>query len=258
MKIKLLPFIPLLLTSAYTHAQNLSKLEVGKKDIHVVTSNILQIDTLIMHDKSTLLFPSGQHNTLKVKYASIADNCTISSAGTNGKAGKLGVDGENGTDAGGLDIDVHLVQLGSLTVDTRGGSGGNGYRGKNGRKPRTEIHTNKVDDGKGGVTTVTTEHIVDGTAGEQGTAPGVGGNGGDITFRYSTGGFIPNFNRSDAKRSIFLLYQAGKTGKPGRDGISYGRGEGRYGTVHQTPDKERKDGKLLIEKRDSSAPAAAQ
>ncbi|MCX2740078.1 hypothetical protein [Pontibacter anaerobius] len=91
--------------------------------------------------------------------------------------------------------------------------------------------------------------VIEGTAGEWGTAPGSGGNGGDVTLRYSTSGFTPNFNRKDAPHSITVLYQAGLAGKRGRDGVSYEGSLSRQSMSYQPSHNELRDGTVQLEKK---------
>lgn len=233
--------------SVMAQAQHIRKLEVPKKQVYIVAASHLQIDTLILHDKATLQFAPEQQHTLKVKYSYIGDKCTITATGENGKHGRLGVSGEGGSSGGSIALDMHFMKLGSLTIDTRGGNGGDGYIGKHGKAPRIEVNTIRVADGKGGYTIVEKEHLVDGTSGEHGTAPGAGGNGGDLILSYSSNGFIPILNRDDAPHSVTVLYQAGEDGKQGQDGVSFTTGNGHIGNSYQAFG-EPKDGKINISK----------
>ncbi|WP_299758631.1 hypothetical protein [uncultured Pontibacter sp.] len=153
----------LLLLPLSTQAQRIAKLEIGKKETYTVAGNLLQVDTLILHDKGMIRFAEGQQHLLEVQLAYIGEGCTITAAGTNGKSGSLGRNGEDGTDARSQRIKMILVKLGSLTLDTRGGTGGDGYRGKKGRMWREETFTRQEPNGKGGYTTVTYTEMMDGT-----------------------------------------------------------------------------------------------
>ncbi|WP_347156892.1 hypothetical protein [Pontibacter chitinilyticus] len=85
-----------------------------------------------MHDKSTIGFTPESKALLSAKVAYVGDNCTIAANGSKGENGEKDTDKATGEDGGNLKIDVHFIALGSLTIDTRGGNGGNGYKGKNG------------------------------------------------------------------------------------------------------------------------------
>ncbi|CAM3765551.1 hypothetical protein POKO110462_18845 [Pontibacter korlensis] len=225
-----------LLFQTNTSAQQLSKLEVGQKETYVVAGNVLQVDTLILHDKATLKFPSGQQSSLKVAHAVIGQQCTITAAGQDGSPGRLNNNGGDGQDAGHLHLEMHLAKLGSLTIDTRGGKGGNGYVGKNGMKASAPLNAPRTR-----------------TSGEIGTAPGVGGNGGNVTLYYSTSGFTPIFNHKVAPQRINIFYQAGVVGANGRDGTSYYKDDrGRPGLSYSPRSKDHIDGKVQIERVDAS------
>ncbi|MCX2740077.1 hypothetical protein [Pontibacter anaerobius] len=126
--LKLLLTAPLAVLALPTLAQqeHIGKLEVEKNEIYVAQATDLRIDTLILHQNASIRFAAGEHSTLQVQHGFIGKDCVILSAGENGMRGKLGADGIAGTDAGSLAIDIHLEQLGSLTIDTRGGNGGDG------------------------------------------------------------------------------------------------------------------------------------
>ncbi|MDX5437660.1 MAG: hypothetical protein LPK03_10720 [Pontibacter sp.] len=233
---------------ALAQQEHIGKLIVDKKKVFTAPVTHLRIDTLVLHNNASIQFAAGENNTLEVKHGYIGNNCSILAIGANGKNGSLGSNGADGSAAGHLSLDIHLEQLGNLTIDTRGGNGGDGYVGRNGRRQREETHTQRVPNGKGGYTTVIKEVIIDGTAGEQGTAPGLGGNGGNLVFRYSTSGFVPNFNRTDAPHSITLFYQAGQPGNTGKDGVSHERGLQQLGMKYQPAHKALHDGTVKIEK----------
>lgn len=99
--------------------QHISKLEIGKKKKKVFTSRdstlTLIIDTLIMKDKSKMIFYGKKSVTLKVKHAIIGHNTFI--FGTDGK--------NNGSD---MDITIHFTQLKSLAVSALGLDAFNGTR----------------------------------------------------------------------------------------------------------------------------------
>ncbi|MBK1441486.1 hypothetical protein JHJ32_15925 [Parapedobacter sp. ISTM3] len=86
---------------------HISKLEIGKKKKEVFTgrdsSLIVRIDTLIMNDRSQLVFYGKKDVALHVAHAEIGKRAYI--FGTDGK--------NNGTD---FDIDMRLEKLGALYV----------------------------------------------------------------------------------------------------------------------------------------------
>ncbi|MDO6390164.1 hypothetical protein Q4E40_08505 [Pontibacter sp. BT731] len=228
--LRLLAFMLGFLSSYSSLAQHafLPKLEITKGTTYVVGSgNMLQVDTLILHDKSSIRFTPGSKGRLDAKVAYVGDACTITSKGLNGKHGKPGTAGTNGEDGGSLEIAIHFIKLGSLAIDTRGGDGGNGYKGKNGAKPKTKQTRSTAIDSKGQVVTVYRPEITStGSKGEAGTPGGAGGNGGDLTFTYSTSNFVLNFNHNPrtaqkATGLVEVFYQAGKAGLAGKDGNSY-------------------------------------
>ncbi|MFD2245881.1 hypothetical protein [Pontibacter ruber] len=170
----------------YGQVQPLPRLELQAGEVYQVgPKNTLVVDTLILHDKATIRFAPGTTGMLGVKVAYVGNNCTITSKGADGAHGNreaAGADGENG---GNLDIDIHFEALGSLVIDTRGGSGGKGYTGKPGSKPRTYTTSHQVTDSSGKTYTVhKTDQVSTGTNGEAGTPGGAGGDGGNLTLSY--------------------------------------------------------------------------
>ncbi|MHC2990755.1 hypothetical protein OB13_03860 [Pontibacter sp. HJ8] len=214
--------------TSLAQATSIPKLEIAKGDTYIVgPENLLVVDTLILHDKATIRFAPNGKGRLAAKVAYVGDACTITSKGAHGKHGKLGTAGTDGEDGSNLEIAVHFMKLGSLTIDTRGGDGGNGYKGKHGTKPKTKHAHSTTIDSQGQVATVY-QPVIGGTGskGEAGTPGSAGGNGGDLTLAYSSSNFVINFNhspRSGLKASglIEVLHQTGKAGLAGKDGNSY-------------------------------------
>lgn len=123
MKTLLILFLNLLLLSHVSakvdSVQHISKLEILKKKKKVFggrdSTLTLVIDTLIMKDKSKLVFYGKKKIILKVKYAVIGKNTFI--YGTDGK--------NNGSD---MDITIHFDQLKSLSVSAIGIDAHNGTK----------------------------------------------------------------------------------------------------------------------------------
>lgn len=61
---------------------------------------------------------------------------------------------------------------------------------------------------------------------------------------YSSDGFLPNFNRLDAPRSITIRYEAGKNGKPGKPGR--GGENGHRGATAPALQMTATDGKVTL------------
>lgn len=221
-----------------------ARLVVPKRVELVIENSNIVIDTLIMDNKSSIRFPN-RVTYLKVQHAKIGKRCTMNAAGVGEAPGGRGMNGR------GLYITMTFETLGSLTIDTRGGTGrlgGNGSRGVDGRN---------------------------GTLGEANGGPGgPGGNGapggdaGDLTFYYSCNGFTPSINEA-GEHAIFFKNQGGFGGGGGPGGQG-GRGgkatvtrqavptpvievngtngvSGPAGPMGTTGDRGR-DGKLIVEK----------
>ncbi|GHA76513.1 hypothetical protein [Pontibacter akesuensis] len=230
----------LLAFPALSQTKHYSKLEIKSKEVFEVgPDNMLVVDTLIMHDKSTIKFSPETLGILKAKVVSVGKNCTISSRGEKGEDAKSalpdkpdlhGTPGQNG---GNLQLDMHFASLGSLTIDSRGGKGGDGYDGKNGKRGTADQMSTKSEKSSGGKAINVPYMIlgVPGTNGTNATSGRSGGNGGDIQLTYSTADFIPIFNIFDSpnrNNSIYMLYSAGemgRNGKPGKGGINSWDGE---------------------------------
>ena len=229
MKIKsLLPALFLLSVSfsAGAQAKKITRLEIKEKEVFEVGStNILMVDTLIMHDKATIKFSPESAGILQANHAIVGKKCTILSRGTNGINSDfraLGTEGQNGGD---LDITMHFDELGSLTIDTRGGRGGNGGRIVDTNGEIFTVREVKLSDGRTQKEVIPTPvgFYIPSTGGQGGDAAmGLnGGDGGAIKLTYSTNNFIPLFNKSKGQHKIDLLHTAGQQGKngvPTRDG----------------------------------------
>lgn len=99
--------------------QHISRLEINKKKTRLFSDRdsniILSIDTLIMKDKSKLVFYGKKNVQLQVRNAEIGKNAYI--FGTDGK--------NNGSD---MAIDINFNELGSLTVSAAGLDAHNGIK----------------------------------------------------------------------------------------------------------------------------------
>jgi hypothetical protein len=273
------------LVLSYTFAQHaaIPKLVVAKGETYTVgPGNTLAVDTLIMHDKATIVFAPETLGVLHANVAIIGDKCTISSKGKDGESSTVGIapnrqqmrenltnrgktllngevinadpmdNGTRGQDGGNLEINLHFESLGGLTIDSRGGRGGNGTNGKNGNKGTPDRHHEKKVLGAKGqyVTEVFVTPGKKGTDGSDATAGIAGGNGGNIDFTYSTNNFIPVFNNSKSKNRISLLHTAGNTGRDGTPGI--GGFNSIDGRVIQSKLDESKDGQLKLTNANSA------
>jgi hypothetical protein len=189
-------------------AQNnvISKLEIKGKEVYVVSvRNVLLVDTLIMHDKAKIKFESLSDTIyMGVNTAFIGKDCKFLANGQRGTNAKSGVKSAPGQHGANLVIDMHIVQLGNLTIDTRGGTGDKGDEG------RGEVQSLKQSDGDGSYKSIRPQVVA-----EAGSPGGDGGNGGSIFLTYSTDGFIPQFNQGRGPNSINLIFHGGKAGKSG-------------------------------------------
>lgn len=243
--------------NSFAQIKPISKLEIAKGTTYVVDqSNVLVVDTLIMHDKAIIQFANGQQGKLGARIAYIGENCLITAKGadgTNGKAEKPGTQGRvgqpsvktkgaratDGEDGGSLELDMHFMKIGKLTIDTRGGKGGNGANGANGIRPMGQSNSEVSS------ATNLTGHPA--TNGKPGMPGGFGGNGGNVTFKYSTHDFIPNFNQSQNSNNIIILHKGGENGLAGKSGNTYMNHNTTIpGTHGATIEKNSIDGKLQL------------
>jgi hypothetical protein len=263
----------------YTFAQHtaIPKLVIAKGETYTVgTGNTLVVDTLIMHDKATIVFAPETQGVLQAKVAVIGEKCTISSKGKDGASSNVGIapkraedrrsinnsgivlangevvnadpmdHGTRGQDGGHLILELHFVKLGSLTIDSRGGRGGSGTNGKDGNKGTPDREQTRKVLGANGQ--YITESVLvlgrKGTDGSDATAGIAGGHGGNIDLTYSTHNFIPVFNNSKSRNRILLLHTAGETGKDGTPGLGGNRSvDGRV--VHARL-ADSKDGEIKL------------
>lgn len=123
MKILLLSFLGFIFfetASAQTDSiQHITKLEIPKKKSKVFSgrdsSLILNIDTLIMNDRSRLVFYGKKSVKMSVKHAIIGKKAFV--FGTDGK--------NNGSD---MDMTIRFDQLGNLVVSAAGLDANNGSK----------------------------------------------------------------------------------------------------------------------------------
>jgi len=247
--------IALLLLTLPTLAQatHYNKLEIKQNEVFEVDrGNTLLLDTLIMQDGSTIRFSSDTLGTLKANVALIGKRCTISSKGEDGHNYARRYNsyqeevGSPGKDAGDLNLELHFTALVSLTIDTRGGTGGDGLRGRDGITGSPDrMEKQKIQGANGKYITVNVP--IPGTPGTNGTDATTGlsgGDGGNIHFIYSAREFIPVFNNAKAKNSIILLYTGGKAGKDGKPGK--GGYQSRDGNLITLDKRESVDGEIKL------------
>lgn len=274
-----------LLTATCALAQHTAtpKLVLAKGETYTMgPGNTLLVDTLIMHDKSTIVFAPEKQGMLQAKVAIIGDKCTISSRGKDGASSNVGVapqraqerrtvnntgmvlangetvnadpmdHGTRGQDGGHLVLVMHFDRLGSLTIDSRGGRGGNGTNGKNGKKGTPDRYeTRKVLGANGQYITESVLILgIKGTDGSDATAGIAGGNGGNIDLTYSTNNFIPVFNNVKSKNRISVLHTAGETGRDGIPGL--GGQNSIDGRVVHARLVDSKDGELKLTNANAS------
>lgn len=224
--------------------QSMGKLEIkAKRDYVVSTQNVLKVDTLIMHDKSAIVFNPDMHGVLETKVAIIGKDCFILSKGLDG--GKRSINGQHG---GNLTLQLNFLELGKLTIDTRGGNGRRGAEGRAG-EPGTQTRTETVryTDSQGKVHSYTVLHPGEpGTNGTNASPGGNAGDGGNILFTYSTSGFVPVFNQINiGKHSIIMLHKAGRHGIDGLPGRAQDL-RNSSGTVMHNQNRQAVDGQIVL------------
>jgi len=202
-------------------SQHQQKLEIKSGEKVTISTKETIVNELIMADNSTIELVGLEQWTLNARTARIGKNCKIIGKGKNGKNG---TSGKNGNHAGrdcqrggnglngshgksgqaGVDIKIYMeiLELGTLTLDTRGGAGGNGGTGgAGGNGGKADVGRN-CRGGNGGV-------------GGNGGNAGYGGNGGNITFEYSIRGKTPLFNNNKSVNTIKTLMDRGGNGRIG-------------------------------------------
>lgn len=158
-----------------------SKLTVPKGDEIQISDGEVQIDTLIMEDKSKIVFLALE-TRLTIKHAFIGKKCSWDASGarqvtvqTNEYAAPSGMPGRD------LHANVMFHSLGYLTINTAGANGKNGFSRA------------FPGDGKQG---------------------GDGGNGGQVSLTYRSPGFPITFDEGDL-HSIYLKLEGGRAGVGG-------------------------------------------
>lgn len=161
--------------------QYISKLEIGKKKNKTFSSRDsslnLTIDTLIMNDRSRLIFYGKKNVKLKVNHAVIGKDAFI--FGTDGK--------NNGSD---MDIAIRFEDLKSLTVSAAGLDAHNGTR--------------TFPNGNGG--NVTLKYLADGVTPQQKDKKGTA----YLSIDTEAGGYSVNA-QSDVRN---ILSQIGRGSRP--------------------------------------------
>ncbi len=174
------------------HAQYVvSKLHLARKEVLKISESDVQIDTLIMDNKSQIVF-LGPVTNLVVENAFIGEKCTWDVSGKSAERivrqevviekGSFSVGGLPGRQ---LHAKVTFRYLGKLSIDA---SGATGKLGRNPSTPRVFDY----DD----------------------TAGGNGGNGGIVSLRYTASGLPINFNEGTV-RSIYVNVEGGRGNRAG-------------------------------------------
>ncbi len=159
----------------------------------VVTESEFIVDTLIMDNRSTLIFEQS-FTRVRVGYARIGKNCKW--VGRGMPAGNYERQSMNGKS---LDIEISFQKLGRLTIDV---SGGLGYAGS---------------PGGSGAPGANGQTLSDGSPGGTGGRGGDGGAGGNITFKYRTHGEPVVFTKA-RKNSVVIRVDGGAGGHGGIGG----------------------------------------
>jgi len=247
----LLLCFPLLLSAqAPTQNKHHIKLELKEKEVYIVgPDNILLIDTLIMRDRSVIVFDPSKPGVLVARTAIIKNNCVVLAKGADGNKAPAFLPGEDGENGGQLDMYMSFQSLGKLTIDVRGGNGGPGVSGKDGERGRPgKTETKSYTDANGKL--ITTTYVVErhpGTDGGDATKGGNGGDGGSIKLSYKADSFSPVFNQNNRNRHrITILYTGGKKGEDGKPG--FGGIGSRDGELVYSPSRESADGSIVLER----------
>ena len=216
----------IIVISLQTHAQFLSdnyftKLEVPSNLSAILLADTVFIDTLILHNGSSLKFTHEQ-NFLAIDNAYIGNNCFFNASGDNGKDGQHGKmenqkQGKHGTPGKQLTLLINFQELGSLDINSNGGSGGNGGNARGFNRRFWAAPTIFGRDGGNG---------------------GNGADGGHISIYYHSPNFTTTFN-TGRRHSVNLSVNAGRGGDYGlrdrwrRTGAKNGGlgGNGRRGTL---------------------------
>lgn len=256
-------FIALNLKGQVLDKSYYSELKVPDKATYLVDTDSLYIETLILGDKSTLKFK--QDAQLIVERAFIGEYCMLDASGTPGEHGNVGkidptraqmldAQGQDGQDGVNLRLVMVFETLGSLTINTSGGEGGNGGEGEYGGSGQTYIYKASVARG-------TAIYRKGGNGGNGGN----GGHGGNISLMYTCKGFVPRISHASKKikqkHAINLNYFGEKGGTGGQGGKGWSQSgftQQRLGETKVTQaslngtrgkgGKDGKDGEVLIKR----------
>ncbi|OJJ22910.1 hypothetical protein BKI52_00735 [marine bacterium AO1-C] len=104
-------------------------IKLKKRRQLTIIKPIVYCDTLIMEDESIIkISPNLSSFTLYAGYVKIGKNCLISSKGMNGQDGThTHINGQWGKNAIPLKLYLNIYALGNLSIDARGGNGGQGF-----------------------------------------------------------------------------------------------------------------------------------
>jgi hypothetical protein len=256
-------FLGVLVSMVTTAQIRLSKLVLNSKQIYEIKgSDILVVDSLIMHDSSKVILNKLKpENFIHAKVAVFYRGAVIDGRGatgipgrkgktgnsamspcTNGSAGTMGTEGTNG--GHGVNVSFYFSEIvirGNVAIDVSGGAAGDGGDGGNGGGggPGTRLC-------KGG----------NGGHGGAGAKGGTGGNAGSVSFicpkipelrlmlgekiivrNYGGDRGIGGTGGAGGYSGLSALQDSKMDGKPGRKGIKGGDGvAGKEGSVN-FPDK---------------------
>ena len=188
----------------------------------------------------------------------------------NGAAGGDGAPGGRGKD---VQLTLHLIEFGDLTIDTSGGAGGAGGEGGDGQTADQGDSCSLVaggnagrggqagDGGDGGHVQVTyssshtqllmtakqqTTVVTDGGLGEKGGKPGAAGEG-------STGRFVNKKTLTGSKKWISGGGK-GKSAKPGKDGRQGNRGRADVHVVNNSSAHTQATAPIVTASKNTIAP----
>ena len=217
----------LLLVAALSQATDLV-VPAGETYTITESQRELKLKKLVLGDKATINFASGVgYWDVSAEQVEIGRDVVINGRGAAGAAGQAGSDSEgraaeckagarggdgavgaagaNGVD---MQLQLHVVQLGSLNIYADGGAGGAGGAGGKGQQGGPAGNCDPTTGGEGGA----------------GAAGGQGGNGGKVmvSLTSNSGGLLALSHRIDA------FAEAGR-GAAGGEGGAGGKGsEGKY------------------------------
>ncbi len=104
-------------------------IKLRKRRQLTIIKPVVYCDTLILEDQSVIKISPGLPSfTLYAQYVKIGQNCLITSKGVDGKDGThTHIHGKWGKNAVPLNLYLNIYELGNLSIDTRGGNGGQGF-----------------------------------------------------------------------------------------------------------------------------------